>query len=309
MIDAGYLCAAGCGVKVLSPLPRELCPRSSVGIVFPSPEAPMMLPQPITPTTEDPRALDSLDPEHTAVFLDFDGVLADIVDDPSDVTIRRDVIDNLAVIGEAAGGAIAVISGRGIAQLTGFLSPLRMALSGAHGAECRSADGRLWGEPQDPSLLDAIRSSLHDFARRHEGLMIETKPFSVALHYRRNPDMGDTCLTLAEWIAETDERISLVCGKMVVELKTTVRTKADAIDDFMGKMPFAGRMPVFFGDDVTDEDGFEAVNRRGGISVKIGEGETIASVRLRDTAAFRGWLNRTALSWQNSGARDRRQAR
>ena len=121
--------------------------------------------------------------------------------------------------------------------------------------------------------------------------------------------MADTCRALAERIAGTDERIGLVHGKMVVELKTTVRTKADAIGDFMDKTPFAGRMPVFFGDDVTDEDGFEAVNSRGGISIKIGEGETIASVRLPDTAAFRHWLNRTAMSWRNSPDRERRQAR
>ena len=128
-----------------------------------------MLPQPIALTTEDSRCLDSIDLEHTAIFLDFDGVLADMVDDPSDVTVRRDVIDNLGTIGEATGGAIAVISGRGLAQLSGFLSPLRIALSGTHGAECRSADGGLWREPPDPSLLDAIRRPLEDLARRHEG--------------------------------------------------------------------------------------------------------------------------------------------
>ena len=229
-------------------------------------------------------------PSETAFFFDFDGTLADIVDDPSMVRIDPTVLQAVERLQVISGGAIAVVSGREIDKLDVFLAPLRLPLGGAHGSERRDAGGELHRTASDGAAIERVVAALEDVARGHDGLVVERKRLSVALHYRRRPDLEATCRSAAQSLASQDVR--LLEGKMVVELKLSGRTKGDLIADFMAEEPFLGRRPIFFGDDVTDEDGFRALPRWHGIGVKVGPGPTAATHRIADPAALHAWLLR-----------------
>ncbi len=250
------------------------------------------------------KAAPPVDLDATAVawFFDFDGTLAEIVDDPTEARPYPEVARCLGILQVAAAGAVAVVSGREIATLDELMHPLHLPAAGIHGLQRRSADGTVHETDADTRLLGSLVDKLADFARERPGVTVETKAASAALHYRRRPDMENACLALAEEIAAREPKLHLVRGKMVAELKQGHRTKADAIRDFMNEPPFRGRRPVFVGDDVTDEDGFVALGEWGGISVKIGPGETKAGYRLADTRAFRAWLARICTGLEAAAA-------
>ncbi len=221
-----------------------------------------------------------------AYFFDFDGTLAHIVDDPAGVQVSASTLSAVGKLSQLAAGAVAVVSGRSISQLDTLLRPLLLPAAGVHGLERRAHDGSLRAVPIDPQAQDSLAARVQDFVASHPGLLAERKPGSIALHYRRRPELQDLSWELARQLAAEDPGLRLVPGKMVIEMMLAKRTKGAAIEDFMGEAPFAGRRPYFAGDDVTDETGFAAVNRLGGISVKVGPGETCARYRVPDVDAF-----------------------
>ena len=245
-----------------------------------------------------------LDPAVVAWFFDYDGTLADIVDDPTEARPSPEVVRCLGLLQAAAQDAVAVISGREIATLDEFLRPLQLPAAGIHGLQRRSADGTLHEARPDRRVLDDVVARLEHFAGTHPGVTVEIKAASAALHYRRRPQMQAACLALAREVAAAAPQLNVVTGKMVVELKLGHRTKADAIRDFMAEPPFRGRRPVFIGDDVTDEDGFAVLAEWDGISIKIGPGETKACYRFADTRAFREWLGRLCARLDGGQARE-----
>lgn len=228
-------------------------------------------------------------PAFTAFFFDFDGTLAEIAEDPRAVKVDADVLEALARLHELSGGAVAVVSGREIDALDRFLSPLRLHLGGAHGSERRDPKGRRHHVQADRQSIERLADDMDRFAANHEGLLVERKRTSVALHYRRRPDLEQACRQMAHAMARTSG-LALLEGKMVAELKLGGRTKGDLVADFMAEVPFRGRRPVFFGDDVTDEDAFSALPRWDGVSVKIGDGPTIATHRIPNPSALHAWL-------------------
>lgn len=232
----------------------------------------------------------SINPASTAFFFDFDGTLAEIVEDPRAVQVDLRVREALRRLCNGAGGAVAIISGRSVEQLDRMLHPLCLPAAGVHGIERRNAEGHLSRAEIDEDALARLYERVTAFVAGHPGLLAELKPGSVALHYRKCPEMESSCRVLAARLAREDGRIRVLHGKMVVELKLSGQTKADAIDAFMSEPPFAGRRPLFVGDDVTDEDGFAAVERRDGISIRIGDAETRAAHRLKSISAFHDWL-------------------
>lgn len=232
-----------------------------------------------------------LDPKTTAFFFDFDGTLAPIVDDPTHVRIDPSVAALVRRLEEVS-GAVAVISGRSIAQLDNFLSPLVLPASGVHGLERRSATGALSSASFDPEQLKTLATTVAAFTRDQPGLITEVKPGSVALHYRKAPEKTAECLAFAALQARRFTGASLAHGKQVVEIKLGNRDKGDAVLAFMSEPPFQGRTPVFIGDDVTDEDAFRRVVELGGVAIKIGSGDTVATHRTPDITSFHRWLAR-----------------
>lgn len=221
-----------------------------------------------------------LSPTGTAFFLDLDGTLAEIVADPLEARVAPETLEALARLQEATQGALAVVSGRSLVQLETMLHPLHLPLAGVHGFERRESDGYVRRAEVDSDLLADLVTDVVDFTSRQRGVLAEAKSGSVALHYRKRPELETTCRAFAATLANRDRRIRLMPGKMVIELTLGSLTKGDAIAEFMTLRPFAGRVPLFIGDDVTDEAGFDVVNSMLGVSVKVGPGLTHANYRL-----------------------------
>lgn len=223
-----------------------------------------------------------------ALFLDFDGTMVDIAPQPHDVQVPGSLIGVLHELNDHLHGAIAVISGRPISQIDDFLQPLRLPVAGIHGAERRGADGQL--HLLDTHPLDHVEAAARGLAAQHPGLLVEDKRSSLALHYRQRPDLEALCLATMQRAVEESPGLTLLRGKMVAEAKPGGASKGHAIEDFLREAPFAGRTPVFIGDDITDEAGFSTVQRLGGIGLKVGEGPSVARRRIADPATLRRQL-------------------
>jgi trehalose 6-phosphate phosphatase len=226
-----------------------------------------------------------------AFFLDIDGTLLDIEGHPDDVHIGRAELELVAGLQRATGGALALISGRPLAGIDVLFHPLRLPIAGQHGAERRDANGRRHRHRFPVEALHKAAAPVRKFVARNEGLVFEDKGASVALHFRLAPQLQAAAKAVVEEAAKSaGGALEVQIGKMVFELKPAGVDKGSAVEAFMRDAPFAGRIPVFLGDDVTDEYGFRVINRLGGHSVKIGPGETAARWRLADPAAAKAWL-------------------
>lgn len=230
------------------------------------------------------------DPAGTALLFDFDGTLVDIAERPDAIRFGAETRNALRLLFDRFSGALAVVSGRPVDQLDGHIRIAGLPLAGIHGLEVRDGSGRHLRHDYDHGAHGALIAGASAFAGAHPGLLVETKPGSVAIHYRRQPDLADDVLAFARSLAAATAGAELIAGKMVAELRLGGRSKADAVTAIMELPAFAGRVPWFFGDDVTDEDGFAAANAIGGRSFRIGPGETVASDRFADITAFHDWL-------------------
>ena len=230
--------------------------------------------------------------ESAALFLDFDGTLAPIAPRPQDVRVPAWVLPALQSLSGRLQGAVAIVSGRSLAQLDDFLAPLRLPAAGAHGAELRGASGRITRQLDDPppTVVHAARV----LVAAHAGLILETKPSGCSLHYRARPELEGECrdVLFAALAAVPDASAvwQWLSGHCVFELKQRAVSKGSAVRALLAQSPFAGRQPVFVGDDVTDEDGIVAVQAAGGFGVRVGGGESQARYRLADPDAVGAWL-------------------
>ncbi len=231
-----------------------------------------------------------------AYFLDVDGCLIDIADTPDAVCFDANLLDLLAMAQQASRGAIALVSGRALADLERRLGMLRLPLSGQHGLERRDAAGRLSMHAARPAVMNTLKDKLAPILLRHPGLLLEDKGLSLALHYRRAPHLAAYAHRLMRRLASTASSLDVLYGKCVVEIRPVGVDKGTAIADYLNEAPFHLRLPVFIGDDLSDERGFAEVNRRGGISIKVGRGASCACFRLPDAAAIRCWLGGLAIA-------------
>ena len=224
-----------------------------------------------------------------ALFLDLDGTLAPIAARPQDVSLDEAHRALLRRLSEHLGGRLAILSGRGIADIDRILGGTIIPVAGVHGLERRGADGRVHRAEPSPGLA-AARSVLRAFVQEQPALLLEDKGLSLGLHYRAAPHLGAQSRGLAERLALAHD-LALQPGDMVVELRTPGANKGDALTAFMAEPPFAGAQPVFVGDDLTDEDGFTAARASGGTGVLVGPGRaTSADSRLADVGAVFAWI-------------------
>jgi len=236
-----------------------------------------------------------------AFFLDVDGTLIEIAATPESVRVDAGLTAMLAALFEKTGNAVALLSGRRIADLDRLFWPLRLPAAGIHGLERRRADGAV--ERAETASLDALRAPLAEFAERHPQVLVEDKGPAIALHYRNAPEAAAAAHALAgALVGASSSGIAVVPGKMVLEFRPLAAAgrhvdKGTALACFMAEAPFRSRRPFFAGDDVTDEDGFRVVRRLGGIALRIGDGLRLAGGQcsaaafvLPSVAALRTWL-------------------
>lgn len=235
-----------------------------------------------------------------AYFFDIDGTLLELASSPDRVRIDRGLTVLMDRLGHSTGGALALISGRSIADIDRLFGAWHLPTAGQHGIERRDARGRVSFHAFSSEGLDRARVLLGEAAARHPGLLLEDKGLSLALHYRGAPQLASYAHRLIRSAqARAGKEYCVLRGKRVVEVKPAGRHKGLAILEFMQEEPFRGRTPVFVGDDVTDERGFDAVNRLGGHSVKVGPGPSTARWRLPDVQAVRDWLTRSVSAETN----------
>ncbi|MCB1373941.1 MAG: trehalose-phosphatase [Rhodobacteraceae bacterium] len=225
-----------------------------------------------------------------ALFLDFDGTLAELGPDPEAIRLDTATEAALRAIAERLGGAVALLSGRDLRDLA-RRTPDALWRAGGHGLEILAPHAAPPDPPPPPpeTLLAPLRA-----AARHSGVRLELKGPVAALHYRAAPEAEAACLAAAAEAAVRLPGHIRQAGKMVVEVKPQTAHKGAALRRMAADPPFAGRRPLMFGDDTTDEDAIAAAEALGGIGVKIGPGTTAASFRAPDPAALRAWLAREA---------------
>ncbi|GAB6196530.1 trehalose-phosphatase [Lysobacter xanthus] len=226
-----------------------------------------------------------------ALFLDVDGCLLDFADRPEDVRVPDGLGEALGRLSGALGGAVAFVSGRRIEQVDALFAPLRIPAAGLHGLELREHPDRLHQPAPAPEELQRVREAAEHVAQAHEGARVEDKGVAIALHWRAAPAARSPLEALAAAALANLPGYRLQHGSCVVELRPAHGDKGIALKRLMDVAPFAGRRPVFAGDDLTDEDGFVAANMLGGLSVRVGDREpTHATHTLPDTEALRRWL-------------------
>src|SRR3954462_6030627 len=227
-----------------------------------------------------------------ALFLDIDGTLLEIAATPQAVHPARADTKLIAALYEKTEGALALVSGRSLAKIDELFSPMKLPAAGQHGVERRDARGRVQRPSFSADLLARVAEPIRSFAARHDGLVFEDKGYSMALHYRLAPRLAAAAHAVVREAARTaGGGMEVQRGKMVAELKPSGHDKGRAIEAFMRERPFMGRVPVFLGDDLTDEHGFRVVDRMGGHAIKVGPGSTAARWRLPNPAAARAWLD------------------
>lgn len=244
----------------------------------------------------------ALSPSQHALFLDFDGTLVDIAPRPDIVQVHSSLVGILHGIYQMFSGAVAIVSGRCVADIDSLIAPLVLPVAGEHGAQWRSPQSDFF-ELDDAAFAPTLKPILQAaqvLVQHHDTLLLERKIVGFALHYRMAPALYTLCWnTLAPMVRRTSI-LALMRGKYVMEVVPSAVDKGTAISSLMQLPPFLGRTPIFIGDDVTDEAGFAAVQGAGGYGIKVGAGPSIAHHRCPNPAALRNWLEHAVTTQQAS---------
>ena len=230
-----------------------------------------------------------------AILLDIDGTILDFAPSPRQVWVPTGLRQTLARLDELTGGALALVSGRSLHDIDLIFSPLQLPAIGGHGVELRATAGM---EPKRcaPEMDPALKRSLASIAELGPGILVEDKGYSLALHYRLAPEKGEAVRLAVESICvdAPPGSVDILPGKMVVEIKPLGINKASAVSELMTYPPFAGRNPIFIGDDTTDEPVFGIIPKFGGLGFSVGRVVADANGHFDKPESVRAWLARIA---------------
>lgn len=233
-----------------------------------------------------------LDRDGICLFLDVDGTLLDFAPTPDAVEVDAGLRELLEAAQQRLGGALALVSGRSLESIDTLFSPLHLKAAGIHGFERRGAADIIYRPTLPAGALDGARERLHAFARAQPGVLLEDKGIALAVHYRgARGARAEAHLMVSTIGASLDPAFEILEGDHVLEIKPAAMNKAIAIEAFMKEDPFAGRQPVYIGDDITDFDGFAAARRNGGFDIAVG-GRVSARWALEDPRAVRDWIGK-----------------
>jgi trehalose 6-phosphate phosphatase len=228
------------------------------------------------------------------LFLDVDGTIVDFAPTPDSVSVSNGLIDSLASLDERLGGALAFVSGRPIGQLDALFAPLKLRASGVHGGEIRFEPGGPIATLSQKQLPGEIWDDLQKVIADFPGAFAENKRFSFAVHYRfANASAIEIRAALQRFVrGRTDVRLELSPGHLVYEIKLPGFDKGGAIERFMTREPFAGRMPIFVADDAVDQPGVDKVTELGGVAYSVGVELLRVSGGFSRPKAVLAWLER-----------------
>ncbi|GGC54641.1 trehalose-phosphatase [Chelatococcus reniformis] len=234
------------------------------------------------------------DMDAVGLFLDIDGTLLDIAAKPHEVVVPDELVADLAALSKQLDGALALVSGRTIADIDSLFGSLRPRASGGHGAELRANPGGHVELATEP-VPDTVREELEELASRNKGVMVEDKGVCIAVHYREEPTIGTALhLELAAILDGLGDRtLGILPGRLVYEIKHVSHDKGTAVRAFMATPPFHGRRPMFIGDDVTDQAGFAAAQAAGGFAYSVGRDYPGVKRGFDTPADVRAWIGAT----------------
>jgi trehalose 6-phosphate phosphatase len=226
-----------------------------------------------------------------ALFLDVDGTLLDLAARPEEVVTPAGLVATLAVAERKLAGALALISGRPIDDIDRLFAPLRLRVSGVHGAETRfdpdASTARTSAADLPQSLLAALRHAVEPFP----GVFVENKRFSFTVHYRLAPSAERPLRNIVKQVVNSlPIAVDMMDAHYAIEIKSPSFDKGGAIAAFLSMPTFGGRTPIFVGDDTTDESGFALVSARGGFAYSVGRPRPGAVNAFSEPRAVREWL-------------------
>jgi trehalose 6-phosphate phosphatase len=225
-----------------------------------------------------------------ALLLDFDGTLVDIAPAPSLVVVPAALGAALATLVRRLAGAVAVVSGRPVAEIDGFLAPLLLPVAGEHGAALRLPPETTPRRPAGlPAVPDAWRRAAEAWAAAMPGVLVEEKHSGLVLHYRRAPEAGQPLREALATLVGASDAFEVMEASAAWEVRPRGIDKGKAVRALMTEPGFAGRRPIFIGDDVTDEDGMAAARALGGVGLRVQDA-------FGDAAGVRAWLASLAAS-------------
>lgn len=226
---------------------------------------------------------------NAALFLDFDGTLVELQQQPDSVHVDARLSALVDRLSGMLQGRVAIISGRPVESIRALFADPHFAISGSHGLEVAWPDGRHI-RAERPAALDRIVAQMQEFATATSGVLVEEKPLGAALHYRAAPGAEADARTLAAALAD-DAGLHLQTGKMMIEVRVPGADKGTALRALMQAPSLAGHVPIFLGDDDTDEPAMVAARALGGAGVLIGAPRnTAAAWRLDGVAQTLSWL-------------------
>ena len=236
-------------------------------------------------------------PARAALLLDLDGTLLDIAPTPDSVVVPEGLLDALRRLVVRLDGALAVISGRPVAQVDALLHSIPTAVAGEHGGATRFAPGAALERVPLPGAPPEWLAAAERIAAANPGVLLERKERGFVLHYRGVSVLGPALKTELEALIGSSQEFALMQARKAWEIKPRGADKGTAVTALMARAPFAGRLPIFIGDDVTDEDGMAVARAMGGAGLRVGEA-------FRDPAAVREWLAAAGEAWPASGQVD-----
>jgi len=229
--------------------------------------------------------------DEICLFVDADGTLLDIVSRPEHAKATSDTLEILHGLHLALGGALAIVSGRRIEDIDILFAPLRLPASGIHGAQLRRTPEQPISDAGAPDIATSVEKIVEEVAARHAGVFVENKGKALAVHWRAAQDREHALWDeLGAAVERMEPELVILRGHCVFEVKSPSSTKGEAVRDFMATQPFAGRVPIFIGDDVTDIAGFEAVKALGGHAFSVGRKLEGADAVFGSPAEVRAWL-------------------
>jgi trehalose 6-phosphate phosphatase len=234
-------------------------------------------------------------PSRYALFLDVDGTLLDIAATPTEVVVPPQLARLLARIGNGLDGALAILTGRQLAEIDALLAPLKLVGGGVHGAELRTAAGESIVRVA-MSLPGSLVDQALEIANDMGGIIAEPKGAGLALHYRQAPELKAVLeARLRLLLSRYADGLVLCPGRKLFEIIPAGHSKGTALET-LSKLPtFAGRLPVMIGDDVGDMPALAEAGRLGGFGLRVaGEQFAASSADLHGPSSVLGWLHRLA---------------